>query len=71
VDRCQDCKREMPSNIDKWVNVTGWTKTRRRGVNAVALASPTGAVMCDPCMTKRKRGLEGQTGIFDGLESDV
>jgi hypothetical protein len=72
VARCKDCDWNVIRLVDQWHEVVGYTKVRKKGgVNQVALASPTGAILCDQCMGKRKRGLQGQEGLFDGLESDV
>jgi hypothetical protein len=52
--------------------VVGFTKVRKKGgVNQIALASPTGAVICDPCKDKRVKGLQGQEALFDHMESPL
>jgi hypothetical protein len=72
MPKCKDCGREVPRVVDQWQEVVAWTQPRKQGgVNQVALPSPTGAILCDPCMTKRKRGLQGQGGLFDNLDSPV
>ena len=72
MPRCQDCGKEVPRLVDQWVCVVGWTQPRKKGgVNQVALPSPTGAILCNPCMMKRKRGLQGQQGLFDQGESPI
>jgi hypothetical protein len=63
---------EVSRLVDQWQEVVGYAKVRKKGgVNQIALPSPTGAVLCDPCMGKRKRGLQGQGGLFDNIDSPV